>query len=324
MTIKIVDNTDIHRYNRLARHPLQSWQWGEARRATGVEVLRLTTGTDVFQLSLHPLPYLGWKVGYLPRSVFPTQPVVAFLQDYAKKNRVIFIKIEPYAFRSRLTIGDLQLRPSPHPLFPDWTQILDISPNEETLLKRFKPKTRYNIRLAQKKGVTVKEESNDRGFAIFSDLYFATCRRQRYFGHTPRYHRIVWDGLKPDIAHILIAYYHDEPLAAYQLWKFKDRFYYVYGGSSDKYRNLMATNLLMWEAIKLGKRLGAGTLDMWGSLAPHYDQGDPWAGFTRFKAGYGTEFVRTVGSYDLVINPLLYIFYNLVDKLRHTYLGFVK
>ena len=93
MTIKIVDNTDIHRYNRLARHPLQSWQWGEARRATGVEVLRLTTGTDVFQLSLHPLPYLGWKVGYLPRSVFPTQPVVAFLQDYAKKNRVIFIKI---------------------------------------------------------------------------------------------------------------------------------------------------------------------------------------------------------------------------------------
>ena len=194
---------------------------------------------------------------------------------------------------------------SPHPLFPSWTQILDLTKSEDELLKSFHSKTRYNIRLAEKKGVVVKEMSNDKGFEIFSKLYFDTCKRQKYFGHTPKYHQIVWNSLKKDISHILIAFYNDTPLAAYELFYFKNILYYPYGGTSLEYRNLMASNLLMWEAIKLGKKSGAEKFDMWGSLSPGYDSSHSWSGFTRFKEGYGTKFTEFIGSYDQIISGLL-------------------
>jgi len=241
--------------------------------------------------------------------------------EYGKKNKLLFIKIEPYVFEKKLQVTSYKLQKSPHPLFPSWTQMLDIAKSEEELFKNLKPKTRYNIRLAQKKGVIIKEENNDKGFKIFDDLYFTTCKRQKYYGHTAKYHQIVWNNLKNSIGHILVAYYQDQPLVVYQLWYFKDQIYYVYGGSSEIHRNLMAANLLMWEAIKLGKKLGAKQFDMWGSLPPNYDQNHPWAGFTKFKEGYGTKFTELVGSYDLLINPFLYQLYNYGYFIRNIYLS---
>jgi len=314
----ISDDYSIEQYNKHAHHPLQAWEWGEARKKTGVEVLRLSDGKNVFQLTFHKIPKINYKIGYLPRSVFPSKEVLNFLYDYGKKNKIIFIKIEPYVEKSK--IKNQKLIKSKHPLFPEWTQILDLKKSEDELLKSFHSKTRYNIRLAEKKGVVIKEMSNDRGFEIFSKLYFDTCRRQKYFGHTPKYHKIIWESLKKDVAHILIAFYKDVPLAAYELFYFRNTLYYPYGGTSLEYRNLMASNLLMWEAIKLGKKLGVEKFDMWGSLGPNYDINDPWAGFTRFKEGYGTKFTEFIGSYDLVINPIQYKIYNVIYLLREIYL----
>lgn len=308
----------------LALHPMQTWEWGEARKQTGVEVLRLSDGKNIFQLTIHPLIpnrlVPNYKIGYLPRSVFPSKEILEYLYDYGKKNKIIFFKIEPDLEKSALFPIPYSLVPSPHPLFPEWTQILDLSKTEDELLKSFHSKTRYNIRLAEKKGVVIKEMSNDEGFKIFSKLYFETCKRQKYFGHTPKYHKIIWDNLKKNIAHILIAFYNDVPLAAYELFYFKNTLYYPYGGTSLEYRNLMPSNLLMWEAIKLGKKLGATKFDMWGSLPPNYDMNNPWAGFTRFKEGYNTKFTEFVGSYDLVVNPLLYKIYNFVYLLREFFI----
>ncbi|VVA43362.1 conserved hypothetical protein [Candidatus Roizmanbacteria bacterium] len=320
----ILDNYSISDFNKQALHPLQTWEWGEARKKTEVEVLRLSDGKNVFQLSFHKIPNTNYKVGYLPRSVLPSADVLNFLTDYSKKNKIIFIKIEPYVEKSELKPTTYDLRLSLHPLFPSWTQVLDLNKSEDELLKSFHSKTRYNIRLAEKKGVVIKEISNDKGFEIFSKLYFETCKRQKYFGHTIKYHKIIWDCLKKDITHILIAFYNDVPLAAYELFYFKNTLYYPYGGTSIEYRNLMASNLLMWEAIKLGKKLGATKFDMWGSLGPNYDVTDPWSGFTRFKEGYGTKFTKFVGSYDLVVNPTLYKIYNAIYSLREIYLKFKR
>jgi len=321
--IKLITNDySVSDYNKQVFHPLQTWEWGEARKKTGIEILRLSDGKNIFQLTFHRLPISDYQIGYLPRSVFPTKEVLDFLYDYGKKNKIIFIKIEPYMEKSKLQMINNKLQISKHPLFPSWTQILDLKKSEDELLKSFHSKTRYNIRLAEKKGVVIKEMSNDRGFEIFSKLYFDTCRRQKYFGHTPKYHKIIWENLKKNIAHILIAFYKDIPLAAYELFYFKNTLYYPYGGTSLEYRNLMASNLLMWEAIRLGKKLGADKFDMWGSLGPNYDTTDPWSGFTRFKEGYGTKFTEFIGSYDLVINPLLYKIYNVIYSLREIYLKF--
>jgi lipid II:glycine glycyltransferase (peptidoglycan interpeptide bridge formation enzyme) len=327
--IKIIDNNfDVTEYNQKAIHPLQSWQWGEARKKMGIEVLRVGEYVnnklkDIFQMTIHQLPIVNYKIGYLPRSVFPSNDVLRFLYDWGKKNKLLFIKIEPYEIKNPVGTkqsSQILMMKSSHPLFPDWTQIIDLTKTEDELLKGMKSKTRYNVKLAQKKGIVVKEMSNDEGFEIFSKLYFETCKRQKYFGHTPHYHRIVWDNLKNNIGHILVAFYNKTPLAVYELFLFNKTFYYPYGGSSLEYKNLMAANLLMWEAIRLGKKLGASKFDMWGSLGPDYDQNNSWAGFTRFKEGYGTSFTEMIGSYDLVVRPLYYSWYNFIYRLRSFYL----
>ena len=317
MSITIIgDNFDREKYNRLATHPMQCWQWGEARKKMGIEVMRLSDGKHVYQLTFHRIPYINLKIGYLPRSTMPTKEVLEFLNSYGKKRRVIFIKIEPYQQFNNITRQSKNMFESPHPLFPEWTIVLDLTKSEDELLKQMKPKTRYNIRLAQKKGVTIREMSDDTGYKIFEKLYFDTCRRQKYHGHTPRYHRIIWDSMKNGIAHILIAFYNETPLAAYELFYFNKTFYYPYGGTSLEYRNLMGANLLMWEAIRLGKKMGAYKFDMWGSLAPGYDQSHDWAGFTHFKEGYNGKFTQMIGSYDLIINPFAYKLYNFAYWVR--------
>ncbi|MFA9289348.1 MAG: lipid II:glycine glycyltransferase FemX [Weeksellaceae bacterium] len=331
MNYKQLDQTyDSERYNSVAQHPLQSWEWGEARIKTGLEIVRIggfenETLKEVFLMTIHPLPKTSYKLGYIPRSILPSAGLIEWLKEYAQKHNLIFVKFEPDVNKnSQLLTLNSQLRLSPHPLFPDWTQEINLDKSEAELLAQMKQKTRYNTRLAEKKGVHVEEMSSDGGFKLFSLLYFDTTERQKYFGHTPRYHQIVWDTMKKNIAHILVALYEDKPLAAYELFLFKDKLYYPYGGSSPDNKAVMAPNLLMWEAIKFGKKHKAKSFDLWGSLPANYDPNDSWAGFTRFKEGYGAEFVQKIGSYDLVINPTLYQLYNLAHKLRALYLKLIK
>lgn len=304
--------------NTLADHPMQSTEWSEARKKMGTRVEKIIENNHVFQFTIHPIPYSPFSIGYLPRSTMPTESVLKQLFEFGKKNNLLFVKIEPYVSyeEGNKLAKNPNIYSSPHSLFPEWTQTLNLTKAEDELLKNMKSKTRYNIRLAEKKGVTVKELSNMEGYSIFERLYFETCKRQNYHGHSPNYHKIIWDSLKDSQAHILVAFLNDVPLAAYELLLFKKRFYYLYGGSSILHKNVMAPNLLMWEAIKLGKKLGADTFDMWGSLPPTYKESHPWAGFTRFKEGYGTQFTHLSAGFDLVIHPFLYKIYNLAYAIR--------
>ncbi|MCX6732669.1 MAG: peptidoglycan bridge formation glycyltransferase FemA/FemB family protein, partial [Candidatus Roizmanbacteria bacterium] len=255
--------------NTLADHPMQSVEWGDARQKMGTRVEKIVENGHVFQFTIHPIPYSPFSIGYLPRSIMPTDTVIKQLYEFGKKNNLLFIKMEPYISYedgNKLETLNSKICKSPHSLFPEWTQTLDLTKTEDELLKNMKSKTRYNIRLAEKKGVVIKELSNPEGYAIFEKLYFETCKRQNYHGHSPVYHQTIWNSLKDSQGHILVAFLAEVPLAAYELLLFKKNFYYLYGGSSTLHKNVMAPNLIMWEAIKLGKKLGAETFDMWGSL----------------------------------------------------------
>lgn len=323
MDIRVLEQIEPAVFNTQAVHPLQSWEWGEARKQMGIRVVRLAEFTNeilgnVYQMTLHKIPYTHFQIGYIPRSVVPSIELLTFLQDFGKQHNIIFIKFEPNSVeKSQIPSTLVQ---SAHPLFPNWTMVLDLTQSEEVLFSQLKSKTRYNIRLAEKKGVTVKESSNDVGYQDFEKLYFETTKRQHYYGHTKSYHRIIWETLKNKLAHILIAYYENKPLAAYELFLFNNTLYYPYGGTSLEYRNLMGANLLMWEAIKLGKHLGASKFDMWGAMGPGYDENHPWAGFTRFKEGYNAKFTEMVGSYDLILKPAAYKLYTTAHKLRNWWL----
>ena len=123
----IPDDYSPIEYNKLARHPLQTYEWGEARKKTGVEVLRLSDGKNVFQLTLHAILHVSYydltilKIGYLPRSITPPKEVLDFLFEYGIKNKIIFFKIEPNVLKQKLPPTTYGLQPSPHPLFPSWT-----------------------------------------------------------------------------------------------------------------------------------------------------------------------------------------------------------
>ncbi len=331
MTIRTIEeNFDSEVLNKVATHPLQSWEWGEARQKMGIEILRLgefngDQSIAVFTITFHKIPHTPFTIGYLPRSVLPSKEMLEKIFIEGKKRRAIFVKMEPNIKKnSKFEIRNSKLLNSPHPLFTDWTQVVDLTKSEEELLAVMKSKTRYNIKVAQKHNVTVREMTNDEGFEIFANLYFKTTARQKYHGHNKVYHKTVFDSLKDGISHILIAQLEVNgkiiPLSAFELFIFNDVAYYPYGGSSIEYRNVMAPNLLMWQSMLLAKSLGCRAFDMWGSLPPDYAETNlkdsDWAGFTRFKEGFGGEFVEFVGSYDLVINPVFYPIYNIAYRIR--------
>ena len=313
-------------------HPLQAKEWGVFREKTGVKVVR----TDNLQLTIHPVPHMRFTIGYLPKGPLPTKQMLIELERIGREEKCIFIQLEPNienAENLKLKIENLGLVPSAHPLFTKYTFILDLTKSEEELLKHMHPKTRYNIRVAEKKGVKVVEDNSDKAFEDYLKLTRETTQRQNFYAHSERYHRLMWGTLrsknnekepKNDVltAHLFEATYENEVLVAWIVFVLGDTLYYPYGASSNNHRETMASNLMMWEVIKFGKRLGLKKFDMWGSMSQHPDVKDPWYGFHRFKQGYGGKLVEFLGSYDLVLDKKLYILYKIANKLRWIILRF--
>lgn len=322
MDLRLIEDNQKAKYNKLVTHVIQSWEWGEFRKSLGIPVLRYGLDTNgklqkAFQLTLHKIPFTNQSVGYLPKGPQPDKELAQALKKIGKEQNCAFIKVEPESLvpsSEFLVISDFH--PSPKPLFTKYNFIIDLIKSEEELLKNMHPKTRYNIKLAQKHGVKVEQCSDDKAFEIYLKLYFDTTKRQGYHGHNEQYHRKVWQILKKaELATLLIAAYQDQPLTAWMLLKFKDTIYYPYGGSSIEHRGVMANNLVAWEAIRLGKKMGLKKFDMWGALGPDANPKDPWYGFHKFKQGYGGKLVEYIDTYDLVFNWPIYWVFTFIDTL---------
>lgn len=323
MDLREITEKQKKQYNSLVTHVMQSFEWGEFRKELGTRVLRygiFEKGklTKAFQLTLHKIPYTSQFIGYLPKGSLPDKGLSQALKIIGEKYNCAFIKVEPdvYADKPLYSVHPSFL-PSPKPYFTKYNFILDLKPSEEELMQNMHPKTRYNIRLSRKKGVTVEERTDDEAFKIYLKLYFETTERQGYFGHTPLYHKTAWKTLKKaNMVRLLIGLYNKKPLSAWMLINFKDTLYYPYGGSSLEHREVMANNLVAWEAIKLGKKLKLKQFDMWGAAnTPHPDRSDPFFGFHNFKEGYGGKLVEYLGSFDLIFNSPLYFAVTSIDKL---------
>ena len=296
-------------------HPLQSIEWEDFRKKSGIKVLR----ADGLLLTIHKIPQTPFNIGYLPKGPMPDKKLINELKKTGKEQNCIFIQLEPEAVSNenlKLKIKNLGVRPAAHPLFTKYTFILALTKSEDELLKNMQPKTRYNIKVAQKHGVEVLEDNSDKAFEEYLKLTFETTKRQGFFAHSEQYHRLMWETLKGKIAHLFLAKYKGKVLVAWIVFVYNDTLYYPYGASSSESRETMASNLMMWEVIRWGKKMGLKKFDMWGSLGLKPDEHDPWFGFHRFKQGYGPKLVEFVGSYDLVINPFLYELYKIADKIR--------
>lgn len=306
-------------------HPLQSPEWGEFRELTGVKVVR----EGEIQVTIHKIPYTPFTVGYCPKSGMLEKEEVATLNRIAKENNCIFIKCEPkieitnhkFSNSQMIKLGFVEGRS----LFTKYNFVLDVTPSETELLASFKQKTRYNIKVAEKKGVTVAIDDSPLAFEKYLELTEETTKRQGFYAHSREYHKKMWNTLHPvGIAHLLTAKYEGEIITTWILFKFNDTLYYPYGASTREHREVMANNLVMWEAIRKAKEWNCHYLDMWGALGPDTDPKDPWFGFHTFKSGYCARHVEYIGTWDYVAMPTLYKLYRLGEKIRWMILRAVK
>ena len=207
------------------------------------------------------------------------------------------------------------------------TVVIDLNPTEDELLARMKQKTRYNIRLAEKKGVALRVGTLE-DLPMLYKMYAETSVRDGFVIRDEAYYKTVWEtfmrlnvgkleSLQVETLQLsniptcepLIAEVNSEPVAAIFVFYFAGRAYYVYGMSRDEHREKMPTYLLQWEAMKRAKAKGCTAYDLWG--APDvFDESDSMWGVYRFKEGLGGRVVRTLGAWDYTPNPFWYRMYS--------------
>lgn len=331
MIVRTINPDEKEIFNKVVHHPLQSWQWGEFRKQTGVEVERIgffQAGKleKGIQVTFHPIPLIGKTAGYFPKGYMPDGDQLSALKQIGEKHNALFIKMEPNVDQK---VGV----PSAHkqikkflqengavpgkPLFTKYSFQLDLTKPDDQLFSNLESKTRYNVNLAYRKGVKVIEDTSKDGMEKYIEILQETTKRQGFYAHSPDYFRKMWQEIGDSgIIKIFHAVYQETILTTWVMFIFNNVLYYPYGASRSVHRNVMASNLMMWEMIRYGKAQGCKSFDMWGALGPKADKNDPWYGFHRFKRGYGGDLMEFMGTYDLVFDPNLYKLFSLAEKVR--------
>ena len=325
-------------------HVLQTWEWAEVKLKYGwkpdfhiwrdgegnVEAVALILQRTLRVFKIGP----QIQICYIPRGPLLDwadenlrKRVINDLCLYAREHKAIFLKMDP-----DLVIGNgipgqkgseenelgikvrEQIQNEDWHFSPDQIQFrntvwIDLTLSENDLLMKMKQKTRYNIRLAGRKGVKVRLATEE-DFSLLYRMYVDTSIRDGFIIRPKEYYLWVWNKfIKADMAKALIAEVDDEPVAGLFLFYLGKKAWYLYGMSTLKHRQKMPNYLLQWEAIKLAKSLGCEVYDLWG--APDYfNENDHMWGVFRFKIGLGGRVVRTIGAWDYTSLPFWYSAYH--------------
>ncbi|MDY6877833.1 MAG: peptidoglycan bridge formation glycyltransferase FemA/FemB family protein [Chloroflexota bacterium] len=322
-------------------HVLQTSPWGALKRQFGWadERVGLSQGGELIsgaQVLYRRLPAGLGCLAYIPKGPLvdwadeeQVAALLAALDRAARSRGAILLMVEPDLpdeplHRERLCA--LGFRPAPfNAIQPRRTLVVDISSDEDTILAAIKSKTRYNIRLAGRKGVTVRE-ATEADLPAFHALTSATAARDRFGVHTPAYYEAAYRLFVPrGWARLFLAEVDGEPVAAVMVFALPPRAWYLYGASGNVHREKMPTYLLQWDAMRWARSLGCTTYDLYGvpdegeaKLEAEFTQRrDGLWGVYRFKRGFGGQLVRSVGAWDRVYAPLRYRMYRwMLDARR--------
>ncbi len=321
-------------------HILQSSGWGRLKEHYGWNVSHLIEWNWGAQILVKQLGI--FRFAYIPKGPVADEDhierwifnhdeealgisITNRLREFCRKNRIVFVKLEPDLVAKQINVlGECPtgFTLSPHTIQPLRTILIDLQGDEAEILARMKQKTRYNIRLSERKGVMV-EASHD--LDLFYQMMVKTGKRDGFGVHTKDYYerayRLFHDQGKCEL---FIATYQGAPIAGLMVFAEGKRAYYFYGASVDEYREVMAPYLLQWKAILWAREMGCVLYDLWG--IPDYDvdelerqfekrRGGLW-GVYRFKRGFGGQVVRYYGAYDYVAMPLFYSFYRFYTRRK--------
>ncbi|MFA6436937.1 MAG: peptidoglycan bridge formation glycyltransferase FemA/FemB family protein [Candidatus Paceibacterota bacterium] len=325
---------------------MQSWDWGEFKEKLGHKIWRMAIKGNgqcqYAQIIKHRLP-LKKSYFYIPQSpIFNSQlstinhqPMELLIKDIcklAKKEKAVFIKWEPLA-ESSADIKRLKKAGfvESKNIQPKDTLVLDLSQTEEEIFQNFHSKHRYNIKLAQKKGIQIKILDSDGEFEEFYGLVKKTDERKHIKSFPKQYYKELFELAKksaktktsPDLEiRFFGAYFGKNIAAGLVLVVWNDKAMYLIGANDYEYRQCMAPHLLQWETIKESRKIGAKEYDFWGIIRKEDFESDkefekhPWAGITRFKIGFGGKTVQFEKTFDYIVSPFWYKIYKLAIKLK--------
>lgn len=313
-------------------HLLQTSAWAELKTGFGWKADQYLSGDDPAaqagaQVLFRPL-FLGWHIAYIPKGPVHLQTgqwggFLPGLDRLCRRWKTIFLIVEPDAWDEPGVSPPSGFQPASQSIQPPRTILLDLRDGEQAVLAGMKQKTRYNIRLAQKKGVIVRPSDDLPGF---HQLMLATGQRDIFGVHSLDYYQRAYALFHPrQECELFEAQYQGELLAGLMAFKRGRRAWYFYGASSDEQRELMPTYLVQWAAIQWAIQAGCNEYDLWG--IPDEDENQLEADFTRrsdglwgvyrFKRGFGGQVRRSAGPYERVYQPLLYRLYKIMLKLRN-------
>ncbi len=295
---------------------LQSEEWGAFQKSIGRDVVRIE---GIGQFLIHHLP-LGQKYAFCPRG-----PVTAVSLDQfrfiSNQLNVLFLRLEPpssFEFRSSTFLKTIDISPS-------HTFVTDLTQTEEHLLANMHEKTRYNIRLAERKGVKieihrdfspVRADATEVALNSVWSLFEQTAKRGQFHLHPKWYYKTM---LKSGTAFLAVARFDGAVVAANIMIDDGTTRTYLHGASSDQHRQVMAPYLLHWELMKDAKQQGIATYDWWGITPSDADEKHPWSGITRFKLGFGGQRLDFPGTFDFIAHPLRYRLYQISRRIRRIF-----
>ncbi len=325
-------------------HPLQSWAWGEFKTRWGwrmqptacFEGEQPVAAALILQRPLTarlPLTMLYVPKGPILDHARPDlrQTVLGDLAQIARQRRAVLVKIDPdvvWASGVEAQAEPVGLAWQEELRARGWrfsaeqvqfrhTVTLDLTLSEEALLAAMKPKTRYNIRLAAKKGITIRE-GDSADFPLIADMYRVTAARNDFTIRPAAYYLDAWRTLHTaGLAQPFLAEYAGEPLAALILVRSERLALYMYGASSERERERMPTYLLQWAAICWAKAHGCTLYDFWGAPDEFVESDRLW-GVWRFKAGFNGEGRRHIGAWDYSpYSPALWLYAAALPRYIH-------
>jgi len=301
----------------MAKEFLQSNEWRKFQESVGRKTFHLSGENFLANIIEHELPIVG-KYFYIPKGPGTPSQSIEKIINLAKENKIGWIRIEPETEEIleiiKNTVG-ADLVSAPHNVQPREIFVIDIAKSEEELLAEMKSKTRYNIRLAEKKKIKIFIDKNDKHIEEFLRLTAVMAKRQGIVAHPENYYRKMLEVIPGDILKLYVAEYRGEVIAANLVVCYGETCIYLHGASDDNFRNVMAPYLLQWQQIRDAKKAGCVRYDFGGVSI------DKWQGITKFKTGFSSKTLPTIfpGSYDIILNNKKYWAYRLLQKLKNIF-----
>ena len=251
-------------------------------------------------------------------------------KELAKKYKAFVFKIEPdiksddEKFRKVITKLGYSIKDDAknfrEEIQPRFVFRLDLKgKTEDEVFAGFHQKTRYNVRLATKKGVVIKEGTKE-DLKDFHKIMVTTGQRDGFIIRSLSYFEKMYDNLVPNHMKLLMAYYQDKPIAGIIPIMYGNKTWYLYGASSNEHRNLMPNYLLQWTMIKEAIHNGCDMYDFRG-VSGVVDENHPQYGLYRFKKGFGAEFTEFIGEVYIPFKPVWYSLYKFSEKTFRTLRG---